>query len=75
MAASQVDADFSSYISSSAVHRAIALDRRRNFLTHGALCYSSHMRPQPLIAVTDVEASSRWYQRLLGCKSAHGGAE
>jgi catechol 2,3-dioxygenase-like lactoylglutathione lyase family enzyme len=33
------------------------------------------MRPQPLIAVSDVEASSRWYQRLLGCKSAHGGAE
>ena len=32
------------------------------------------MRPQPLIAVTDVEASSRWYQRLLGCQSAHGGA-
>ena len=33
------------------------------------------MRPQPLIAVTDVEASSRWYQRLLGCQSALGGAE
>jgi catechol 2,3-dioxygenase-like lactoylglutathione lyase family enzyme len=33
------------------------------------------MRPQPLIAVTDVEASSRWYQRLLGCESAHGGPE
>ena len=33
------------------------------------------MRPQPLIAVTDVEASSRWYQRLLGCRSAHGGKE
>jgi catechol 2,3-dioxygenase-like lactoylglutathione lyase family enzyme len=33
------------------------------------------MRPQPLIAVTDVEASSRWYQRLLGCGSAHGGKE
>ena len=33
------------------------------------------MRPQPLIAVTDVEASSRLYQRLLGCQSAHGGAE
>jgi catechol 2,3-dioxygenase-like lactoylglutathione lyase family enzyme len=31
------------------------------------------MRPQPLIAVNDVEASSRWYQRLLGCQSAHGG--
>ncbi len=33
------------------------------------------MRPQPLIAVTDVEASSRWYQQLLGCESAHGGVE
>ncbi len=33
------------------------------------------MRPQPLIAVKDVEASSRWYQRLLGCRSAHGGRE
>ena len=33
------------------------------------------MRPQPLIAVTDVEASSRWYQRLLACESTHGGAE
>jgi catechol 2,3-dioxygenase-like lactoylglutathione lyase family enzyme len=31
------------------------------------------MRPQPLIAVTDVEASSLWYQRLLGCQSGHGG--
>ena len=31
------------------------------------------MRPQPLIAVTDVEASSRWYCRLLGCVSNHGG--
>src|SRR5215831_13184428 len=33
------------------------------------------MRSQPLIAVTDVEASSRWYQRLLGCQSRHGGPE
>ena len=33
------------------------------------------MRPQPLIAVNDVEASSRWYQRLLGVKSDHGGRE
>jgi catechol 2,3-dioxygenase-like lactoylglutathione lyase family enzyme len=33
------------------------------------------VRPQPLIAVRDVEASSRWYQRLLGCKSGHGGRE
>jgi catechol 2,3-dioxygenase-like lactoylglutathione lyase family enzyme len=33
------------------------------------------MHPQPLICVRDVEASSRWYQRLLGCQSAHGGRE
>lgn len=33
------------------------------------------MRPQPLICVRDVEASSRWYQRLLDCRSAHGGSE
>ena len=31
------------------------------------------MHPQPLICVSDVEASSRWYQRLLNCESAHGG--
>ena len=33
------------------------------------------MRPQPFIAVKHVEASSGWYQRLLGCQSAHGGSE
>lgn len=33
------------------------------------------MRPQPLIAVHDVEASSRWYQYLLGLQSDHGGKE
>ncbi len=33
------------------------------------------MVPQPLIAVKDVEASSLWYQQLLGCRSGHGGAE
>ena len=33
------------------------------------------MHPQPLICVNDVEASSRWYQRLLGCQSAHGAKE
>ena len=33
------------------------------------------MQLQPLICVRDVEASSRWYQRLLGCQSAHGGPE
>jgi hypothetical protein len=33
------------------------------------------MNPQPLVCVSDVEASSRWYQHLLGCQSAHGGPE
>jgi predicted enzyme related to lactoylglutathione lyase len=33
------------------------------------------MRPQPLIVVNDVEASSRWYQQLLNCQSDHGGPE
>jgi predicted enzyme related to lactoylglutathione lyase len=30
-------------------------------------------RPQTMIAVRDVEASSRWYQHLLGLQSDHGG--
>jgi catechol 2,3-dioxygenase-like lactoylglutathione lyase family enzyme len=28
-----------------------------------------------MIVVADVEASSRWYRKLLGCKSGHGGPE
>lgn len=32
------------------------------------------MRAQPLIAVADVEASSTWYQQVLGCRSGHGGS-
>jgi catechol 2,3-dioxygenase-like lactoylglutathione lyase family enzyme len=34
---------------------------------------ASQVKAQPLIAVSDVEASSRWYQEILGCKSGHGG--
>jgi catechol 2,3-dioxygenase-like lactoylglutathione lyase family enzyme len=33
------------------------------------------MRPQPLIAVADVEAAARWFQRVLGLSSGHGGSE
>ncbi len=33
------------------------------------------MRSQPLIAVNDVQASSIWYQRVLGFVSGHGGNE
>jgi catechol 2,3-dioxygenase-like lactoylglutathione lyase family enzyme len=32
-------------------------------------------QPQTMIAVRDVEASSRWYQELLGLRSDHGGPE
>jgi catechol 2,3-dioxygenase-like lactoylglutathione lyase family enzyme len=39
--------------------------------THNTLS----MRPQPMIAVADVEKSSRWYQQVLGASSGHGGAE
>jgi len=30
---------------------------------------------QPMLAVPDVEASSRWYQQVLGATSGHGGPE
>jgi len=33
------------------------------------------VRAQPLINCRDVQASSRWYQRLLGCVGGHGGTE
>jgi catechol 2,3-dioxygenase-like lactoylglutathione lyase family enzyme len=33
------------------------------------------MQAQPLIVCRDVQASSRFYQRLLGCSGGHGGAE
>ena len=41
----------------------------------GPVGHNHEMRPQPLVAVNDVEASSRWYQCLLSCKSAHGGLQ
>jgi catechol 2,3-dioxygenase-like lactoylglutathione lyase family enzyme len=31
--------------------------------------------PQPLLSVRDVPKSSRWYQKVLGAKSGHGGPE
>ena len=36
---------------------------------------SASVRAQPMITVTDVEASSRWYQLVLGAVSGHGGKE
>jgi catechol 2,3-dioxygenase-like lactoylglutathione lyase family enzyme len=33
------------------------------------------MNPQPMIAVDDVQATSGWYQQVLGLASGHGGPE
>ncbi len=33
------------------------------------------MRAQPLIAISDVEAGSLWFQQVLGLSSGHGGRE
>ncbi len=33
------------------------------------------IRAEPIIAVHDVEKSSKWYRELLGCKSNHGGSD
>lgn len=30
-------------------------------------------RPRPLLVVSDVPTSSRWYQHVLGAQSGHGG--
>lgn len=32
-------------------------------------------KTDPIIAVKDVEASSKWYQSVFGCRSKHGGNE
>jgi hypothetical protein len=29
----------------------------------------------PIIAVKDIETSSKWYQSIFGCRSMHGGKE
>jgi predicted enzyme related to lactoylglutathione lyase len=41
----------------------------------GVVAQVDPAQPQPMIAVRDVEASSRWYQQLLGLQSDHGGPE
>jgi catechol 2,3-dioxygenase-like lactoylglutathione lyase family enzyme len=33
------------------------------------------VRPQPLLAVGDVERAGRWYAELLGAECGHGGGE
>jgi predicted enzyme related to lactoylglutathione lyase len=41
----------------------------------GVVVPARSAQPQTMIAVRDVEASSRWYQELLGLRSDHGGPE
>ena len=33
------------------------------------------MKPDPILAVEDVPASSKWYQQAFDCRSMHGGEE
>jgi catechol 2,3-dioxygenase-like lactoylglutathione lyase family enzyme len=35
----------------------------------------ANIRPQPLLSVRNVSASSLWYQKVLGGESGHGGDE
>jgi catechol 2,3-dioxygenase-like lactoylglutathione lyase family enzyme len=35
----------------------------------------AHVRPQPLIAVSDVRRAADWYARVLGVAATHGGDE
>ncbi len=39
----------------------------------GIVASVQRVQPQTLLAVRDVEASSKWYQHLLGLQSDHGG--
>lgn len=41
----------------------------------GLVAAAPTARPQTMLMVRDVEASSRWYQELLGLASDHGGPE
>jgi predicted enzyme related to lactoylglutathione lyase len=65
-----------------AVHTPPALDQGERWLVEaedpagnriGLVALAQPPAAQPLIAVRDVEASSRWYQHLLGLTSDHGG--
>jgi predicted enzyme related to lactoylglutathione lyase len=66
------------------VHGRPALDNGERWLVEvddpagnriGIVVAARRAQPQTMIAVRDVEASSRWYQQLLGLQSDHGGAE
>ena len=67
-----------------AVRRPPYLDQGRRWLAEitdpcgtslGLVATARTAQPQTLLAVRDVETSSRWYQQLLGLVSDHGGPE
>jgi predicted enzyme related to lactoylglutathione lyase len=67
-----------------AVHTRPRLDQGARWLVEvddpagnriGLVAVARTARSQTLLAVRDVEASSRWYQRLLGLTSDHGGPD
>jgi catechol 2,3-dioxygenase-like lactoylglutathione lyase family enzyme len=49
--------------------------RRKKRVTPSHVAASGEIYPQPLIAVRNVKASRRWYERLLECKSGIPGSE
>lgn len=66
------------------VHRPPQLDGGERWLVEvddpagnriGIVAPARSAQPQTMIAVGDVEASSRWYSQLLGFRSDHGGPE
>jgi predicted enzyme related to lactoylglutathione lyase len=66
------------------VHRPPQLDGGERWLIEvddpagnriGIVAPARSAQPQTMIAVRDVEASSRWYSQLLGFRSDHGGPE
>ena len=51
--------------------RCISLTRNLYFYTYP----TKMMKIDPIIAVSNVEASSNWYQKVFACKRTHGGTE
>ena len=71
-------------INGGASHQAPRIDNGERWLAEindpagnriGIVAPVSAVQPQTLISVRDVEASSNWYQQLLGFQSGHGGPD
>ena len=51
--------------------------KHRKKITWTGVLAKNHVMTKidPIIAVKDVEASSKWYQSVFDCRSLHGGKE